>query len=195
MAKAKKSGATPRSRPRPPAKAVGGSQPSAAHRRKLFVEAYIANGGNGRQAAISAGFAERGAATTASRLLNRPDVQGELKRRREELEVKAELTTEDVIRNLASAVHADPRRLFHQDGRLKQIHELDDESAMAIQSFEVVANSDGKALFTAKVRLVDRNTARDQAMKHLGLYEKDRAQGAAAVRTLLGMIDGETTGL
>ncbi|HSG00706.1 MAG TPA: terminase small subunit [Vicinamibacterales bacterium] len=46
-----------------------------------FVDAYLANGGNGRQAAITAGLAAHSATCEASKLRRRPNVAAEIARR------------------------------------------------------------------------------------------------------------------
>lgn len=47
------------------------------------------------------------------------------------------------------------------------------------------------ALYTHKVKWLDKNTARDQAMKHLGLYKLDNAQrGNDVIRALLETVAG-----
>lgn len=49
---------------------------------RAFCRAYVANGGNGTQAAIAAGYSEKGASVAAARLLKRPAVIAEIERLR-----------------------------------------------------------------------------------------------------------------
>jgi phage terminase small subunit len=174
-----------------PAKAGAKASPTApkntvAERRIIFCEAYLSNGGNATQAAIHAGFAPKAAHVSGSRLLRDAKVCAVLDKRRQELAQKWELTTDAVLKNLAQAVYFDPRKLFKADGTLKTVTELDDDTAMALQSFEVVETSipgkpdeDGKATytqgFTSKIKWLDKNQARDQANKILGQY-KDKVE-------------------
>jgi phage terminase small subunit len=51
-----------------------------------FVEEYIRNGGNGKQAAISAGYSENTAESQASRMLRKVKVQNALKERRSQIQ-------------------------------------------------------------------------------------------------------------
>lgn len=161
---------------------AGNTQEDAANRRKVFVEAYLTNGGNASQAAVAAGFSEKTAGAAGSRLLKHVEVSTQIQQRRAKLAEKYELTTESVIRSLAQAVHFDPRKMFREDGTLKPIHELDDDTAAALAGFEVTeekgsGNDRGKVIgFTKKVKWLDKNTAREQAMKHLGLYLEDNKQ-------------------
>jgi len=157
---------------------AGNTQEDAANRRKLFIEAYLTNGGNASQAAIAAGYSPHTAGVTGSRLLKHAEVLAQLQQRRNALLSKLELTTESVLKSLAQAVHFDPRKLYDASGGLKPVHDLDEDTAMALSGFEVTEEKDrGKVVgFTKKVKWLDKNAAREQAMKHLGLYEQDNKQ-------------------
>lgn len=78
----------------------------------------------------------------------------------------------------------DPRKLFHADGTPKGIHELDEDTAMALQAIEsevVINKRTGKATFhLKKVKWLDRNAARDQANKILGTYKADATAAASS---------------
>lgn len=170
---------------------AGTSREAAEERQCLFIEAYIENGRNGTKAAIAAGFSEKTAAQQASRLLRDVKVQAAIKERSRELAAEFKLRSEDVIRNLARALYFDPRNLFREDGSLKAMHELDEDTAQALAGLEVVEMAGGVgvavkgskvktvkhvAMFTKKVKWLDKNVAREQAMKHLGLFKDDNEQ-------------------
>lgn len=161
----------------------GSSSPmNAAERRKQFVEALLSNGRNATQAALAVGFSPKTAHSQGSRLLHHVEVQALLSERSAALASKYELTTENVIKSLAQAVHFDPRRLFRPDGTLKHPTELDDDTAAGLSSFEVTEEFEGSGKdrlhigYTKKVKWLDKNTAREQAMKHLGLFGEDNKQ-------------------
>lgn len=166
---------------------AGTSRVSAAHRRKLFVEAYISNGGNATQAAISAGYSPHRADVTGAKMVGDIRISEELERRRAELEAKTELSTERVLREVARVALSDPRGLFRADGALKPPSEWTDEQAAAIASVEF--DDAGKL----KVRLWDKNAALEKAAKHLGLYERDNKQKTGAIADLLRDIAGSTS--
>ncbi len=91
-----------------------------------------------------------------------------------------------MLRNLAQTLFFDPRNLFNDDGSLKSARDLDDETAQALASLEVVEMINGKGkntapVYTKKLKWLDKNAARDQAMKYLGLFEKDNEQATNAV--------------
>ena len=157
---------------------AGSGKQSAADRRKLFVEAYIANGGNATKAALSAGFSAKTAGSQGHDLLKHPEIVLKLQERRQSLASSYELTSEAVIKSLAQAVYFDPRKLYDEHGNLKPIQDLDDDTAAAISGLEVSEiRNDGVVIgHTKKVKWLDKNTARDQAMKHLGLFGEDNKQ-------------------
>lgn len=151
-------------------------------RLQMFVDAYIANGSNATQAAISAGYSPKTATQQGSRLLTDEKVRLMLSQRQAVLAQKFELTAENVLRSLSQAIHFDPRKLYRENGSLKDVTELDDDTAAALAGFEVTEEFQGRGEdresvgFTKKVKWLDKNTAREQAMKHLGLYERDNGQ-------------------
>ncbi len=160
-----------------------GTSKEAADQRKVhFAEAYIANGGNATEAAITAGFSPQSAGQQGSRLLKDAKVCELLASRRAELADKYRLTTDGVLRSLAQAIYFDPRQLYRRDGSLKDVPELDDDTAMALAGVEVTeekgsGDDRGKVVgYTKKLKWLDKNTAREQAMKHLGMYREDNNQ-------------------
>lgn len=176
-----------------PGKKAGSSKAAAALKRRLFADAYIANGGNATQAGIACGLSEASAGQTGARMLKHAEVHARIKERQAVLSQKYELTADSVIKSLAQAVHFDPRKLYNTDGTLKQITELDDDTAAALAGFEVTEETIGSGGqretvgYTKKVKWLDKNVSREQAMKHLGLYKEDNKQ-----RSLLDGIPRET---
>ena len=72
------------------------------------------------------------------------------------------------MRSLIQVLFFDPRRLFHADGTLKGLHELDDDTAMALAGVDkrIVAGPDGRLTIT-KLKWLDKNAAREQALSEL----------------------------
>jgi|GEM_PF-1820185 len=104
------------------------------------------------------------------------------------------------MRSLAQSIHFDPRKLFQPNGSLIPVHELDEDTAMALASFEVVEKAGGMAIscggdatyvpgFTKKVKWVDKNVALDKAARILGLY-KDKIEVGAADDFVTAMLNG-----
>jgi phage terminase small subunit len=159
-------------------------------REQLFAEAYLANGGVGKAAAIAAGYAESNASAQAVKMLNRPSVKLMIRERQDALAKTHRLTTDSVIAELSKIVHADPRRAFDDNGALLQVKDWPDDLAGAIASVEVEELFTGAGKdrtwigYTKKVKFWDKNSAIDKAMKHLGLFAEDNKQRLGALSDL-----------
>jgi phage terminase small subunit len=81
---------------------------------------------------------------------------------------RAELNAENALRVANCIMQSDPRRLFHPDGRPRQVHELDEDTAQAVR-VEIV---DG----VVKVGFWPKTEGLTQVMRHLGLFDRDNAQ-------------------
>lgn len=164
-------------KPKPKA---GTSKPSSEARKAIFVEAYITNGGNGKQAAIEAGYSPKTAEQQASRLLRDVKVKGQIAGRAKAVANKYELTTELAARSIVQELTFDPAKLYREDGSLKDITELDEDTRMALSSveFEQSGNRDDPVT-VRKVKWASRATAREQLMKHLGMFEADHKQAGS----------------
>ncbi len=165
---------------------AGTSKRAAEARRRLFVEAYIANGCNATEAAIAAGYSAKTAYRTGADIIKEPQVQQMLRERQEALAKKYELTTEAVIEKLAKLVHADLRRPYNADGSLKPPSEWPDDVAAAVVGFEAIEEFTGTGRdrqfvgIRKKVKMIEPTAALNLAMKHLGMFDKDNAQKGKA---------------
>lgn len=117
----------------------------------------------------------------ASLLLKRDKIRARIEELRGQAAMASGLTVEKVLRSLHCALEFDPRKLYRDDGTLKSVHELDDDTAAVLAAIEVVeakAGDEDASNYTKKIKWLDKNTARDQAMKHFGLYKRDNEQRA-----------------
>lgn len=166
---------------------AGTSKASAAQRRMLFVDAYIANGENATQAAITAGYSPKTADQQGSRLLKDVKVKTVLEARRAALREKSGLSVERTLREVARLAYADIRKLYNDDGSLRLPKDLDDDAAAVVAGFEADEIFEGKGAdrkligYARKAKLFDKNAALEKAMKFHGLYEKDNDQLGNAV--------------
>ena len=146
---------------------------------------------NATQAAIRSGYSPASASIAGTKLLKKPHIKAEVAKRRAVLTQKAEefaletiMDANRVLRENTRIGTFDPRKMFHADGRPKGIHELDDETAAAIGSFEtgVMEDEDGTPrYYVKKMKATDKGAALDRHFKHLGLYAKDNEQTASQV--------------
>lgn len=163
------------------------SKHGAEIRRKLFVERWLSNGNNGAEAAIYAGFSEKGARVRASEMLADPVVQDMLASRKERLVRTAELSSERWAKEMAAIGHFDPRELYDEVGNLIPVHMLPEHVARAISSVKREQRTSGKGedretVITEEVKLNDKNAALANIGRHLGMFEKDNRQNITAIQ-------------
>jgi hypothetical protein len=160
----------------------------------LFAQHYMGEcRHNSTAAAIAIGANPRSAHSTDYNLLKKARAIGLLSEEARKVIEKVEITTEGVLRQVAGILHADPARLFDEDGNPIPIHLLDEETRASIASFEYDDYGRAKVKFWSKVE------AASIAMKHLGLFERGhrrRAENLAIQINLVGApreIEGKTT--
>lgn len=165
---------------------AGTSKVSAADRKKLFVEAYVTNGGNATQAAISAGLSAKTARQQGARLLSDVAIATEISKRAQEVANKYELTTEMAARSIVQEMTFDPAKLYDEHGNLRPITDLDEDTRMALSSveFEEIGGGDKPLVRVRKYKWANRYQAREQLMKHLGMFSEDNKQ-----RTMVNIIN------
>jgi phage terminase small subunit len=153
-------------------------------REKLFVAAYLKDP-NGTQAAVAAGYSERSARQQATRLLTKASIRAAIDAATTKVAEDAGLTKESVLRQLQRMVEADIAQCFDEHGNLKPIHEIPVELRTAIASVESEELWEGSGEARTrigsarKVKLWDKNSAIEKAMKHLGLL-KERVEHTGA---------------
>ena len=164
----------------------GSSAVSADERRKLFVGAYLLNNRNATQAAIAAGFSEKSAHASGSRLLKHVKVRQLIDSRQTELLNKYALDTDDVYRSLAQELHFNPKSLYNEDGSLKAVTDLDDDVAMALAGIEMIQlGTPESPVFIRKLKWAPKASAREQLIKIRGMYARDNEQNRPEVRVLI----------
>ena len=174
---------------------AGTSKQSAGEKKKLFAEAYIANGGNASEAAKSAGYSAKTAGVTGCRLLKDVQVQSILGERQKALANKYELTAEAIIKSIAQDLHFDPANLFNGDGSVKAVAEMDADTRMALVGIETLqlGDADSPAIIR-KIKWATKHQAREQAMKHLGMFAQDNKQKSDPITALTEFLMERTGG-
>ena len=150
----------------------GSNRVSAAQRRKEFVAAYLANGRNATQAAITAGYSAKSARVTGPQLLLHPAIKDELARMAHAITSRMELSAERTLREIARIAYADARSLYDADGKIKPMSEWSEDIAAAVASVES-AEINGGAAMAHKIKLWDKSAALEKAMKYLDLYRPE----------------------
>ena len=163
---------------------AGNGQAAAAARQEVFVQTYIANGNNATQAAITAGYSPKTAYSQGQRLLKKVEISRELAEAAQSVAEITGLKTQRVLLETARIAYFDPARLYREDGSLKHVTEMDDDTRAAIANIEINESVvDGVVVGrTTKIKLWDKPRALEMGMKHLGLYERDNTQQREALQ-------------
>lgn len=142
-------------------------------RQEAFCREYVVDFNKG-QAAIRAGYSSVGASTQALRLLQKTEVQRRIAAFRERVTNRLEVSAERVLQEYARLAFVDPRKAFDENGNLRPIHLLDDDTAAAISGMEVEFKPGTDGYRVAKIKLAPKVPALEGLAKHLGLFADKR---------------------
>ena len=112
----------------------------------------------------------------SSRMLRNVKVQEYISEKQKEIEKRTEVTQDMVIKELAKIAFLDIRKLYTENGQLKNVADIDSDTAGAISSLETLEEYEGygddreKIGDTQKVRLLDKTKALELLGKHLGMF-------------------------
>ena len=109
-------------------------------------------------------------------MLTNADVQNYISEKIKEREKRTDVTQDRVIEELSKIAFLDIRKLYTENGQLKNIADIDDDTAGAISSLETLEEYDGygddreKVGDTQKVKLLDKTKALELLGRHLGIF-------------------------
>lgn len=145
-------------------------------KKTLFVKAYRVDR-NATNAAIAAGYSPKTAYSAGYRLLKNVEIQQEIERQDAELAKKLDLSVEWVIKRLMWRAGFDVRKFYNEDGTLKEVAQLDDETAFALQGIEIEKLYEhfgkGQAANTGtltKIKFADRDKSLELLGRHLKMF-------------------------
>lgn len=157
-------------------------------KKRDFVHAYLATAPfyNARKAADMAGY--KGVGDAAHNILKDPAVELYLNEFRERSRMSAQVTHEDIIRQVTRIAFFDIRTLYNEDGNLKPINKLDDIAAAAIASIEADEYKIGNELYSVnrKVKIKDQLKALEMLRDMLGFKPAEKKSIYDAEGNLLG---------
>lgn len=147
-----------------------------------FVAAYIANGQNATQAAITAGYSPRSAASQGHELLKHPEVSAKLKGVAERAALQVELDAASVLEEIGHIAHSDLLDAFinkpgdPEHGTLRALESMPVGLRRAIASikFEELFHGASGEKFVAgrvvEIKLWNKPQALEMEGKHLKLF-------------------------
>jgi len=148
-------------------------------KQAAFVREYLIDL-NATAAAKRAGYSARTAEWIGPRLVTQSHVAAEIAAAQHARAERTEVTADRVLKELARIAFFDIRKLYSDDGTLKNPKDLDDDTAAALTGIDiqetVVPGGEGApTITTRKAKVIDRTGALTLAMRHLGML-KDRIE-------------------
>jgi phage terminase small subunit len=151
-------------------------------KQQRFIEEYLIDL-NATQAAIRAGYSEKSAYAKGCELkVQLSSIIAEAQEARSE---RTEITQDRVLQEEACLAFSDPRKFYDQEGNLLAPHELPEEVARSIASFEVIALKGGGT--TYKYRTWDKGKSLERIGRHLGIFNDKLKLGVSLEDVLRGL--------
>ena len=152
-------------------------------RQQRFAQEYVIDL-NGTRAAIAAGASRANARPQASRWLTKANIRTEIARLQAGIAAKLEISATELTKRLKQFAFFDIRRLYNEDGSLKRIVDLDDDTAAAVSGvveklFKRFAQAQAEEIgSTIKVKMVDPVRACEHLGRHIpGFFQNGNKVG------------------
>lgn len=160
-------------------------------KQQRFVEEYLVDL-NATQAAIRAGYSERTAEATGSRLLRNVKVKTAIQQARDKRTERTEITQDMVIQQLAKIAFHDFRDVVEWEGNKIRIRDSEEVDGTIIQEIQESISEGSRNL---KVKTNDRMKALDMLGRHLGMFvDKKEISGKLDFADLLTQAWGKNDG-
>lgn len=148
----------------------------SAKRYEKFAKEYVRDL-NATRAAKAAGYSQSTASAQGSRLLTNRKVQKLVDAETSKWASKCDISVEMVAEGLRKQGFYDARAFYREDGTLKSIPELDEETAFALSGFETeklyqhYSKGAAEEIGTvSKIKMADRTKALELLGRHLKMF-------------------------
>lgn len=136
------------------------------------------------EAALQAGYAKATARKLASTMAKKPAIKTITDWCARQAIKASVLNLDRLQEEIAAIAHADPRQLFNENGTLKNLAEIDANTARAISGFEF---ADGEVT-KRKITLWNKLDAIEKALKLLNAYPEQKKDNTPPAATIVGVI-------
>lgn len=151
-------------------------------KQRRFVEEYLIDL-NATQAAIRAGYSEKSAYAKGCEL--KVQLSSIITEAQEARSARTEITQDRVLQEESYIAFQSPRHFFDDEGNLLSPHELPDEVARAISSFEVIELKGGGKKY--KYRTWSKGRSLERLGRHLGIFNDKLKLGVSLDDVLQGL--------
>lgn len=164
---------------------------SLTEKQRLFVRAYLLDG-NGKKAAIAAGYSPNGAEVAASRLLSQVKVQEALAEARLQLVAVSGVTPEWVLSQLQQMATLDIREVVTWQSEATEMGEDTETGEPILNIVNRVRLVDSDQLTAAAAAAI---TEVSQGKSGLKVKKVNRLEALLAIARILGMFPGQAKAL
>lgn len=146
---------------------------------------------NATQAYIRAGYSEKGASISASKLLATSSMQAEIAKLQAIKTEQTGITAQRVVAEIAKLAFADTHDLVDELNNIKNLHEVPRDLTAAVSSITTTITTsydkEGNEIEKKQVKIgvANKVAALEQLAKHLGLYERDNSQKAKTFKVTM----------
>jgi len=137
-------------------------------KQRLFVAEYLIDL-NATKAAIRAGYSTRTAEWIGHQQLKKTQVSSAIQKAMDERAKRIGITQDRVLLEYARIAFYDPRKLVDANGKIIPFANLDEDTARAVVSFDMVSMEKSESELV-KVRLADKLAALNSLARHLGMF-------------------------
>lgn len=146
--------------------------------QKIFCDEYLVdlNASRAYKVAYKKCKSDLTARTNGSKLLTNTNIQNYIDEKMKEREKRTAITQDMVIKELARIAFLDIRKIYDENGNLRNIQDIDEDTVKAISSIETLEEYNGygenreKIGDTQKVKIVDKIKALELLGRHLGIF-------------------------
>jgi phage terminase small subunit len=131
-------------------------------RRTRFIKEYLLDQ-NATRAAIAAGYSEKSASVTGSRLLGDAKVRHEIEQKNAETNKSLDLSAERIKQEIARLCYYDPADYWNPNGTAKSMHEIPEDARRAIGGFEAAELFSGSGEDRAQIGYIKKFKLMDKA--------------------------------
>lgn len=159
--------------------------------QKRFCDEYLIdfNASRAYKAAYKSCKSDLTARTNASKLLTKTNIQKYISEKQKEIEEKTEITQKKIIQELAKIALFNIKDIYNENGTLKKVTELDDDTAKAISGVKILQKAGPMKISLSKTndeiplehipeqtvefKTNDKTKALELLGKHLGMFKEN----------------------
>jgi phage terminase small subunit len=129
---------------------------------------------NGAQAAIRAGYSEKGANVKGAQLLAIVSISERIQELMQERQQRTQVTADMVIAELAKIGFHNVQDFVNGGNSILELKHLDANKTAAVSAVKTTLKADGDLV--SEVKFHDKVAALEKLGKHLGIFERDNKQ-------------------